>query len=93
MLAGRLARRLSRHELHYSWIVLAVAFALTVVTAGAMALPGALIVPLERQFGWSAEDVSGAVALRLLIYGVMAPFAAGLIDRLGLRTSCSPRSP
>ena len=85
MLAGRLARRLSRHGLHYSWIVLAVAFALTVVTAGAMALPGALIVPLERQFGWSAEDVSGAVALRLLIYGAMAPFAAGLIDRLGLR--------
>jgi sugar phosphate permease len=85
MLAGRLARRLSRHGLHYSWIVLAVAFALTVVTAGAMALPGALIVPLERQFGLSAEDVSGAVALRLLIYGAMAPFAAGLIDRLGLR--------
>jgi len=85
MLAGRLARRQSRHGLHYSWIVLAVAFALTVVTAGAMALPGALIVPLERQFGWSAEDVSGAVALRLLIYGAMAPFAAGLIDRLGLR--------
>jgi len=85
MLAGRLARRLSRHGLHYAWIVLAVAFALTVVSAGAMALPGALIVPLERQFGWSAEDISGAVAVRLLIYGAMAPFAASLIDRLGLR--------
>ena len=85
MLAGRLARRLSRLGLHYSWVVLAVVFALSVVTAGAMALPGVLILPLERQFGWSAEDISGAVALRLLIYGLMAPFAASLIDRIGLR--------
>jgi predicted MFS family arabinose efflux permease len=85
MLAGRFARRLSCLGLHYSWVVLAVVFALTVVTAGAMALPGALILPLERQFGWSAEDISTAVALRLLIYGLMAPFAASLIDRIGLR--------
>ena len=85
MLDGRLARRLSRLGLHYSWVVLAVVFALSVVTAGAMALPGVLILPLERQFGWSAEDISGAVALRLLIYGLMAPFAASLIDRVGLR--------
>jgi fucose permease len=84
MLAGRLARRLSRLGLHYSWVVLAVVFALSVVTAGAMALPGVLILPLERQFGWSAEDISSAVALRLLIYGLMAPFAASLIDRIGL---------
>ena len=86
MLAGRLARRLSRLGLHYSWVVLAVVFALSLVTAGAMALPGLLILPLERQFGWSAEDISAAVALRLLIYGVMAPFAASLIDRLSLRS-------
>ena len=85
MLAGRLARRLSRFGLHYSWVVLAVVFALSVVSAGAMALPGVLILPLERQFGWSAEDISAAVALRLLIYGLMAPFAASLIDRIGLR--------
>jgi sugar phosphate permease len=84
MLAGRLARRLSRLGFHYSWVVLAVVFALSVVTAGAMALPGVLILPLERQFGWSAEDISAAVALRLLIYGLMAPFAASLIDRIGL---------
>jgi len=84
MLAGRLARRLSRLGFHYSWVVLAVVFALSVVTAGAMALPGVLILPLERQFGWSAEDISAAVALRMLIYGLMAPFAASLIDRIGL---------
>ena len=85
MLAKRLARRLSRLGLHYSWVVLAVVFALSMVTAGAMALPAALILPLERAFGWSAEDVSAAVALRMILYGAMAPFAASLIDRLGLR--------
>jgi len=85
MLAKRLAQRLSRLGLHYSWVVLAATFVLAMVTAGAMALPGALLLPLERAFGWSAEDVSAAVAMRMAVFGAMAPFTASLIDRLGLR--------
>ena len=41
MLAGRLARRLSRLGLHYSWVVLAVVFALSVVKDGLAASSGA----------------------------------------------------
>ncbi len=85
MLAQALARRFSRHGLHYGWAVVAVAFLTTLVTAGAMGLPGALILPLNREFGWSTEQISGALALRILIFGLMAPFAASLIDRFGLR--------
>ena len=85
MLAQALARRFSRLGLHYGWAVVAVTFATSLVTAGAMGLPGALILPLSREFGWSAEQISGALALRILLYGLTAPFAASLIDRYGLR--------
>ena len=64
MLAGRLARRFSRLGLHYGWVVLAVVFALSVVTAGAMALPGVLILPLNASSAGAPKHISGAVALR-----------------------------
>ncbi len=85
MLAQALARRFSRLGLHYGWAVVAITFVTTLVTAGAMGLPGALILPLSREFGWNTEQISGALALRILLYGLMAPFAASLIDRYGLR--------
>ncbi|HYA73284.1 MAG TPA: MFS transporter [Roseiarcus sp.] len=85
MLAQALARRFSRLGLHYGWAVVAITFATTLVTAGAMGLPGALILPLSREFGWNTEQISSALALRILLYGLMAPFAASLIDRYGLR--------
>ena len=60
MLAQALAPRFARLGLHYAWVVLAIAFVVALVTAGAMALPGALILPLGRQFGWSTTDISSA---------------------------------
>ena len=85
MLAKALALRFSRLGLHYGWAVVAVAFVTSLATAGAMSVPAALILPLNREFGWSVEQISGALALRILLYGLMAPFAAALIDRYGLR--------
>lgn len=85
MLAKALAQRLARHGVHYGWAVVAVAFLVSVTTAGALALPAAMILPLNREFGWSTEEISSAVALRILLYAVMAPFAASLIERFGLR--------
>lgn len=85
MFAQALARRLSRLGIHYGWVVVAVAFMAGVATAGAIALPATLILPLNREFGWNAEQISGALALRILLYGLLAPFAASLIDRYGLR--------
>ena len=50
-----------------------------------MGLPGALLRPLQREFGWSEAQISGALALRIFLYGMMAPFAAALIERYGLK--------
>ena len=82
---GGPASLLARRGVHYGWVVVGVTFLTMLVTAGAMGAPGVLIVPLQREFGWSTAAISSALALRLLLFGLMAPFAAALINRFGVR--------
>jgi sugar phosphate permease len=80
-----LAERIVRGRVHYAWIIVAVTF-LTLLTAAAIrATPGVLIVPLEQTFGWSRATVSFAVSVNLLLYGLCGPFAAALMERVGVR--------
>ena len=72
-------------RLHYAWIVAAVTFVVSLLTAGVRAAPGVLIVPLEHEFSWSPATISFAVGVNLLIYGLIGPFAAALMDRFGVR--------
>ena len=74
----------SRHP-HYAWIVAAVTFAVLLVGAGIRATPSVLIVPLEREFGWSTATISAAVAVNILLYGLLGPFAVAVMERFGLR--------
>ena len=85
MLAQALARRLSRAGIHYGWAIVAIVFLLALTTAGCMGISGALIIPLTKEFGWSTEQISVALALRIVLFGLMAPFTAALIDKYGLR--------
>ena len=84
MFASRLAAALARRNIHYGWVVIAGTFLSMLVTAGAMSMPGVLVVPLQREFGWDAADVSSALAVRLILFGAMAPFAAALMNRFGV---------
>jgi sugar phosphate permease len=72
-------------KLHYAWIVAGVTFLVLLLTAGIRAAPGVLIVPLEDEFHWSRSTISFAVGVNLLLYGLIGPFAAALIDRFGVR--------
>jgi MFS family permease len=74
-----------RRRVHYGWIVVGVTFGVMVVTAGVRATPGVLIVPFESYFHWSRATISFAVGVNLLLYGLMGPFAAALMDRFGVR--------
>ena len=44
------AIRLIPNRWHYAWVIVAVTFAVVVVSAGVRATPGVLIVPLEQEF-------------------------------------------
>ncbi len=85
MFASTLSRRLDARGIHYGWVVVATTFLVALTTAGAMGLPGALLRPLEHEFRWSAADISSALAMRIFLYGLIAPFAAALIERYGLK--------
>ncbi len=63
----------------------AATFVIVIVSAGVRASPGVLILPLEREFGWTRAEISGAVAVSLFLYGLLGPFSAAYIDRYGLR--------
>ncbi|SDB69015.1 MFS transporter [Belnapia rosea] len=85
MLANQLAPALARRGIHYGWVMVALTFLVSLASAGAMGILGALLLPLQRETGWETAAISGALALRLLLFGLMAPFAAALLQRYGLR--------
>ena len=71
--------------MHRAWWVAAVILGALVAAAGFRCSTGALLEPLESEFGWSRATTSGAVTANLVIYGLTAPFAAALMERFGLR--------
>ena len=62
-----------------------VTFLTALITAGTVGAPGVFIVPLQKEFGWSTAEISSALSIRFVLFGLMAPFAAALMNRYGLR--------
>ncbi len=74
-----------KSRIHYGWTVALLAFLTMLVAAGAGSSAGVLIVPLEKWFGWSRATISSAVSLRIVLYGLIGPFAAAFMERFGIR--------
>ncbi len=72
-------------RLHYGWIVVAVVLLALVMSAGFRSTTGLLIDPLQEEFGWSKGAISLAVSVNLVLFGLVAPFAAALMERFGVR--------
>ncbi len=85
MFSTVLARGLARRGIHYGWAVVAVTFLTMLATSAAMGMPGVLLLPLKNEFGWDLGQISGALAVRLMLFGLVAPFAAALMQRYGVR--------
>ncbi|MGE0284885.1 MAG: MFS transporter [Bradyrhizobium sp.] len=85
MISNWLSAALARRNIHYGWAMVAVTFLAALISAGTVGAPGVFIVPLQKEFGWSAAEISSALSIRLILFGLMAPFAAALLNRYGLR--------
>jgi MFS family permease len=72
-------------RVHRAWWVALATLGALVAAAGFRSSTGALLEPLEQDFGWSRATTSGAVSLNLVVYGLTAPFAAALMERFGVR--------
>ena len=48
-------------------------------TSAALGLPGAMLLPLSKEFGWSTDQLSSVFAVRFALFGLLGPFAAMFI--------------
>ncbi|MDR7034133.1 MFS transporter [Mesorhizobium sp. BE184] len=69
----------------YAFVVVGVIFVALLIAAGLRSAPAVMMVPLENSFGWSRGVVSFAAAVGIFLYGLTGPFAAALMERIGLR--------
>lgn len=86
MLASPVSSWLERRNIHFAWVVVAITFLTMLVSSASLGMPAALLQPLAKEFHWSTEQISSALAVRFALYGLMGPFAAVLLDRLGIKT-------
>ena len=85
MISNWLSAALARRNIHYGWMMVGVTFLTALITAGTVGAPGVFIVPLQQEFGWTTAEISSALSIRFVLFGLMAPFAAALLNRYGLR--------
>ncbi|MDO8979958.1 MAG: MFS transporter [Afipia sp.] len=85
MISAWVSARLADRGIHYGWVMVAVTFFTALISSASVGAPGVFILPLEKEFGWSTTQISSALSIRLLLFGLMAPFAAALMVRFGLR--------
>ena len=69
----------------YAFIVVVVIFCALLISSALRAAPGVLLLPLQDAFGWGRDTISLSAAMGILIYGLAGPFAAALMERIGLR--------
>ena len=76
---------MAQKKVHPGWIAVTVTFFTLMASAGYRSAPSVLIVPLEEAFGWSRSQISAAVSINVLLFGLVAPFAAALMERFTVR--------
>src|SRR5438067_10657942 len=85
MISNWLSAALARRNIHYGWVMVGVTFLTALISAGTVGAPGVFIVPMQKEFGLTTAEISSALSIRFILFGLMAPFAAALLNRYGLR--------
>ena len=72
-------------RLFYGWAVVGVSAIAVLVTAGVRVAPGAFLLDMRADTGWSLGILSLAAAVGLVVYGLTGPVSGSLISRFGVR--------
>ncbi len=75
----------TRGRFYYGWVIVGVTFLAMLAASGVRAVPTVLILPLEHEFGWSRSVIALAVSINLFLFGLCGPFAAAVMERIGMR--------
>ncbi|HEY7523442.1 MAG TPA: MFS transporter [Candidatus Limnocylindrales bacterium] len=74
-----------RRTFFYGWVVVAVTGVVLVATAGVRSAPGAFLLSMQAEPGWSVASVSFAAAVGLVVFGLAGPLSGWLIARIGIQ--------
>lgn len=72
-------------RVHRAWWVAAVTFLVLLASAAFRSSIGVMLEPIESDLGWTRTQTSLAASVNLIVYGLTAPFAAALMEHLGVR--------
>lgn len=72
-------------RIHYSWIILFIAFFANIVAGIVISSTGVFLTPFEQELGWNRSVISLAFGITLFLYGLSGPFMAALLEVIGLR--------
>ena len=79
MIAAFVARAMADRGIHYGWLMAGLVFLAGLCESAAMSVPSVLLTPMSIDLGWSISELSGPLGLRVALFGLVAPFAGGLI--------------
>jgi MFS family permease len=85
MIAAFVARAMAARGIHYGWFMAGLVFLAGLCESAAMNVPSVLLTPMSNDLGWSLSELSGPLGLRVALFGLVAPFAGGLILLYGPR--------
>jgi MFS family permease len=76
---------LEKRRVFYGWVVLSIAF-LTIVFGYAVRNTFSVFYPtIVEEFGWGRANTALMFSISIVVYGLVAPLAGGLVDRFGPR--------
>ena len=74
-----------RRAFFYGWVVVAVTAIVVLITAGVRSAPGAFLLTMTGEPGWSTASVSFAAAAGLIVFGFAGPVSGSLMGRIGVK--------
>ncbi|HLE61962.1 MAG TPA: MFS transporter, partial [Pyrinomonadaceae bacterium] len=72
-------------KLYYGWVIVAVCFVVLGLISLVISSFPLFYVPVLQNFNWSRGSTAIMMSIYLIVSGITAPFAGGLIDRFGPR--------
>ncbi|MBR0717005.1 MFS transporter [Bradyrhizobium liaoningense] len=85
MLVEYVAARAAARNIHYGWIMAALAFLYSLFASSALGVPSVLMREIAAHVNVSMGELSASQGLRFALFGLAAPFAGGLMLRYGPR--------
>jgi MFS family permease len=74
-----------KEGIFYGWVVLAIAF-ITLVLGYTIRNTFSVFYPtIVKEFGWGRGNTAVMFSIAIVVYGMVAPLAGGLVDRFGPR--------